>query len=144
MEERSANLNIRSFCLNWVSIRYPVFGFSYPDNWLTDSVWPVIRTDQLSGLTIYPDSIYCFENSWKRFENSLKPLMYIKSGKNCRFENNYGFENSCENSYRLKSVTNPDNCKFRQSVIRIQFKNCYGLKTVTRIENNYLSVIESG
>ena len=55
-----------------------------------------------------------------------------------------GFENNYENSYRLKSVMNPDNCKFRRLVIRIQFENSYGLKTVTRIENSYLSVIESG
>ena len=33
---------------------------------------------------------------------------------------------------------------FGGPVIRIQFGNSYGLKTVTRIENSYLSVIESG
>ena len=65
------------------------------------------------------------ENGLKTVENGLKPVMHVNSGENCRFANSYRFENSYENSYRFKSVMNPDNCKFRQSVIRIQFENSY-------------------
>ena len=128
---------------NWIRITADFGGTIYPDSiriqivFRLKAVWPRSIFD--------PDPNYFqAENSLKTFDNSLKPVMHANSGKNCRFENNYGFENSYKNSYRLKSVMNPDNCKFWRSVIRIQFENIYGLKTVTRIENSYLSVIESG
>ena len=82
--------------------------------------------DQLSGLrlefkrfwgrnqfehgphSIQIQTVFSRKTAWKRFENSLKPVMHVNSRKNWRFENSYRIENS----YFLKTVMNPDNWSF--------------------------------
>ena len=94
--------------------------------------------------SIQIQTVFSRKTAWKRFESSLKTV----------------WNQLCMSTHvkidDLKTVTDLKTVIFWKQlwiritghfggpVIRIQFENSYGLKTVTRIENSYLSVIESG